>query len=136
MTCPSRAGRQAGEEVSVELGRSALCLPGWVCPAWREPYFACAFEFVGLFCKGRFLLSRQLELISLHQFSVPLKGMSKTLSLLVFWHSVRLSERRCGVRENCVSDLEQWLSNFLTVTHGKRDILHHDYLLPCRHICG
>lgn len=50
-----------------------------------------------------------------------------TWSLLVFWHIGRLPGWRCGVRENCVIDLEQWLSKILTVTHRERDILHHDY---------
>lgn len=47
------------------------------------------------------------------------------------------------MRENCVIDLEQWLSKILTVTHRERDILHHDYfpagiylwMYDCVHAC-
>lgn len=36
------------------------------------------------------------------------------------------------MREDCVSELEEWLPDFLTVTGGKRYILHHDGFLTRR----
>ena len=40
------------------------------------------------------------------------------------------------MRENCVREFEEWPPHSSSGAHGKRCILHHDYLLTCRPVCG